>query len=32
VWYMDGSKTKKDTGIGVYWWGSKREHTFSLGL
>jgi ribonuclease HI len=30
VWYMDGSKTKNDTGTGVYRWSSRRGHSFSL--
>jgi hypothetical protein len=29
---MDGSKTDKHTGAGVYTWGSRRGHSFSLGL
>ena len=32
VWYMDWSKTNQDTGAGVYKWGSKNGHSFSLGL
>jgi ribonuclease HI len=32
VWYTDGSKTNKGTGAGVYRWGSRRGHSFSLGL
>jgi hypothetical protein len=32
VWYMDGSKTNKGTGARVYRWGSRRGHSFSLGL
>jgi hypothetical protein len=32
VWYTDGSKTNKGTGAGVYRWGSRRRHSFSLGL
>jgi hypothetical protein len=31
-WYKDRSKTNKDTGAGVYRWGSRRGHSFSLGL
>ena len=26
------SKTNKGTGTGVYWWGLRRGHSFSLGL
>jgi hypothetical protein len=29
---MDGSKTNKSTGAGVYRWGSRRGHSFRLGL
>jgi hypothetical protein len=29
---MDGSKTNKGTGIGVYKWGSKKGHRCNLGL
>jgi RNase H. len=32
VWYTDGYKTNKGTGAGVYRWGWKRWHSFSLGL
>jgi ribonuclease HI len=32
VWYTDGSKTNKGSGTGVYRWGSRRGHSFSLGL
>jgi hypothetical protein len=32
VWYTDGSKNNKGTGAGMYRWGLKREHSFSLGL
>jgi ribonuclease HI len=32
VWYTDGSKTNKGTGAGVYRWGLRRGHSFSLGL
>jgi ribonuclease HI len=32
VWYMDGSKTNEGTPAGVYKWGSRRGHSFSLGL
>ena len=32
VLYTDGSKTNKVTGAGVYRWGSRRGHSFSLGL
>jgi ribonuclease HI len=32
VRYMDGSKTNKGTGAGVYRWSSRRGHSFSLGL
>jgi hypothetical protein len=31
VWYMDGSKTNEGTGDGVYKWGLKKGHSFSLG-
>jgi hypothetical protein len=31
VWYMDGSKTNEGMGVGVYKWGSRRGHNFSLG-
>jgi hypothetical protein len=31
VWYTDGSKTNDGTGAGVYKWGSRRGHSFSLG-
>jgi hypothetical protein len=30
--YTNGSKTSKGTGVGVYRWGSRMEHRFSLGL
>jgi hypothetical protein len=32
IWYIDGSKTNKGTGVGVCRWGSGRKHNFSLGL
>jgi ribonuclease HI len=32
VWCTDGSKTNKGTGAGVYRWGLRRGHNFSLGL
>jgi hypothetical protein len=32
VWYTDRSKTNKGTGARVYKWGSKKGHSFSLGL
>jgi hypothetical protein len=32
VWYTDRSKTNKGTVAGVYRWGSRRGHSFSLGL
>jgi hypothetical protein len=32
VWYTEGSKTNKGTGAGMYRWGSRRGHSFSLGL
>jgi hypothetical protein len=32
VWYMDGSKANKGTGAGMYRWGARRGHGFSLGL
>jgi ribonuclease HI len=32
VWYIDGSKTYEETGVVVYKWGSKKGHSFSLGL
>jgi len=32
VWNVDGSKTNKDTGVGVYIWGSIRRHSFIPGL
>jgi hypothetical protein len=32
VWYTDGPKTNKGTGAGMYRWGLKRGHSFSLGL
>jgi hypothetical protein len=32
VWYTDGSKTNKGTVVGVYRWGTRRGHSFSLGL
>jgi peptide methionine sulfoxide reductase MsrB len=32
VWYMDRSKTNKSTGAVVYRCGSRRGHSFSLGL
>jgi len=32
VWYTDGSKTYEGTGVGVYIWGPKKGHSFSLGL
>jgi len=32
VWYMDGSKTNKDTGARAYTWGSRRRHSFISGL
>jgi hypothetical protein len=32
VWYTDRSKINKGTGAGVYRWGSRRGHSFSLGL
>ena len=32
VWYMDESKTNKDTGAGEYTWGSRRGHSFIPGL
>jgi hypothetical protein len=32
VWYTVGSKFNTDTVAGVYRWGSRRRHSFSLGL
>ena len=32
VWYIDGSKTNKETGPGVYIWDSRRRHSFIPGL
>jgi hypothetical protein len=32
LWYMDGSTTNKDTGAGVYIWGSRRRQSFIPGL
>jgi hypothetical protein len=32
VWYMDRSKTNKGSGAEVYRWGSRRGHSFILGL
>jgi hypothetical protein len=32
VWYTDGFKTNKCTGAVVNGWGSRRGHSFSLGL
>jgi hypothetical protein len=32
VWYTDGSKTNNCTSAGVYKWGLRRGHSFSLGL
>jgi len=32
VWYTVGSKNNTDTGGGVYRWGYRRGHNFSLGL
>jgi hypothetical protein len=32
VWYTDGLKTNKHTGAGLYRWGLRRWHSFSLGL
>ena len=32
VWYTDGCKTNGGTGAGVYRWGSRRGHSFRLGL
>jgi hypothetical protein len=32
VWYIDRYKTNKETGAGVYRWGSSRENNFSCGL
>jgi len=32
VWYKDGFKTNKHIGVGVYGWGSRRGHSFSLGI
>jgi ribonuclease HI len=32
VWYTDRSKTSKGTSAGVYTWGSRSRHSFSLGL
>jgi hypothetical protein len=29
---MNGSKTNEGTGGGAYRWGSRRGHSFSLGL
>jgi hypothetical protein len=31
VWYTDRSKTNEGTGAGVYKWGTRRGHSFSLG-
>jgi hypothetical protein len=31
VWHTDGSKTNKCTGAGMYKWGSRKGHSFSLG-
>jgi hypothetical protein len=31
IWYTDGSKTNKGTGAGVYYYGTRRKLTFSLG-
>ena len=32
IWYTDGSKTNEGTGAGIYKLGSKKEHSFCLGL
>ena len=32
VWYTNESKSNKGTGAGLYRWGLRREHSFSLGL
>jgi hypothetical protein len=32
VWYTDRSKISKGTGAGVYRWGLRMVHSFSLGL
>jgi hypothetical protein len=32
VWYTHGSKTNNGTGAGVYKWGLRRGHSFSLGF
>jgi ribonuclease HI len=32
LWYTDGSKTNEGTGTGVYKWGSRKGHSFSLGF
>jgi ribonuclease HI len=31
IWYTDGSKTNKNTGAGVYRYGTRRRLSFSLG-
>jgi hypothetical protein len=30
VWYLDWYKTNKSTGVEVYKWGFRREHSFSF--
>ena len=32
VWYIDGFKTSKGTGTGVYRWGLSRKNNFSCGF
>jgi hypothetical protein len=32
VWYTDGSKTQRGTGVGVYEWGLRRGQSISLEL
>jgi ribonuclease HI len=32
VWYTDGSDANKNFGAGVYRWGSRKGHSFNLGL
>jgi hypothetical protein len=31
IWYKDGSKTSKGTGVGVYGYGTRGKLSFSLG-
>jgi hypothetical protein len=30
IWYIDGSKTNKGTGVGVYGYGTRKKLNFSL--